>query len=629
MGRFSKGTNTVGRSYIKRDPVGGGVRLPRGTAGERPTDNTTGTLRFNTTDNRVEYYNGSSFIQIRDYDSGELVVDSNITINDNFIQTTTSNSDLVLDPAGTGHVRILGTGATIIANGTTAERPTGENGMIRFNSTTKGLEFFNGTAFTEVSTATASTSDTNNTSVGAKVAVTTATTVIDSFATTDFWTAHYEYVVFDEVNNEFETGTIHLIHDSSEAYMTQYGITHTGASPLMTFTADIQGGSTVRLLGAGVSNTSSVSVFRTALGDNSVADSSSDNTGVTLVSDLDSAQAVLDTTSASTYRGVQYIITAYNAGDDSSSGYEILKINAVHDGSTAYHSEYGRLSTTTAAHDSTQTDIASYDVDISGGNIRLLGTSFAANTVIKIYKRMIKDSESALTGDNVSIITNGDVDSAIENIDTFENSTDQDTTFQMQHYIATVKAPAGVGGQEYQISDIYVTGDGVGQSIAVHSEFGIVTTGSRQLITYSVDHDGTTLRLRGVGATTDLVVNAYRVGLKRVGGGVAASAVVLNTGDSDIGGAKTFTSAIAMQVVAGDPSGVADKAHIYAKDDATAEVFVRDEAGNVTKISPHNEQGEWEYYSRNVKTGKTVRVNMEQMIRDIEQLTGKTYLQSD
>ena len=71
-------------------------------------------------------------------------------------------------------------------------------------------------------------------------------------------------------------------------------------------------------------------------------------------------------------------------------------------------------------------------------------------------------------------------------------------------------------------------------------------------------------------------------------------------------------------------------AHIYAKDDsASAEVYVRDEAGNVTKLSPHNKQGEWEYYSKNTKTGKVVRVNMEEMVRDIEKLTGKTYIKEE
>ena len=99
--------------------------------------------------------------------------------------------------------------------------------------------------------------------------------------------------------------------------------------------------------------------------------------------------------------------------------------------------------------------------------------------------------------------------------------------------------------------------------------------------------------------------------------------------EQTITGAKTFDSALAL-TVGSDPSGVANKAHIYAKDEASsAEVFVKDEAGNVTKISPHNEQGEWEYYSRNVKTGKTVRINMEEMIRDIEKLTGKSYIKKD
>ena len=77
------------------------------------------------------------------------------------------------------------------------------------------------------------------------------------------------------------------------------------------------------------------------------------------------------------------------------------------------------------------------------------------------------------------------------------------------------------------------------------------------------------------------------------------------------------------------PSGVADAAHIYALDDsASAEVYVKDEAGNATKISPHNEKGEWEYYSKNSKTGKTVRVNMEKMIRKLEEFTGESFIET-
>jgi hypothetical protein len=75
---------------------------------------------------------------------------------------------------------------------------------------------------------------------------------------------------------------------------------------------------------------------------------------------------------------------------------------------------------------------------------------------------------------------------------------------------------------------------------------------------------------------------------------------------------------------------VTDSSHIYAKDDGgSSEVHVRDEAGNVTKISPHNEQGEWEFYSKNTRTGKTVRINMEKAIKVLERLSGETLIEQE
>ena len=77
-----------------------------------------------------------------------------------------------------------------------------------------------------------------------------------------------------------------------------------------------------------------------------------------------------------------------------------------------------------------------------------------------------------------------------------------------------------------------------------------------------------------------------------------------------------------------DPSTTSNYAHIYSKDVSnSAEVFVRDEAGNVTQISPHNPEGEWQYFSRNTKTGKVVRVNMEKMIRKLEEITGESFME--
>ena len=98
----------------------------------------------------------------------------------------------------------------------------------------------------------------------------------------------------------------------------------------------------------------------------------------------------------------------------------------------------------------------------------------------------------------------------------------------------------------------------------------------------------------------------------------------LNTNGNGIIGA------VQMEVLASDPSGVTNRAAIYAKDvSSSAEVFVRDEAGNVTQISPHNTEGEWTYYSENSITGKRFKVNMEKMIRRLEEITGESFIEID
>jgi cytoskeletal protein CcmA (bactofilin family) len=65
--------------------------------------------------------------------------------------------------------------------------------------------------------------------------------------------------------------------------------------------------------------------------------------------------------SVASYRSVDYTIQATQG-----SVYHTTKITALHDGSVAYYNEYASIYNSSAA--------ATYDVDISGGNIRLLAT---------------------------------------------------------------------------------------------------------------------------------------------------------------------------------------------------------------------------------------------------------------
>ena len=77
----------------------------------------------------------------------------------------------------------------------------------------------------------------------------------------------------------------------------------------------------------------------------------------------------------------------------------------------------------------------------------------------------------------------------------------------------------------------------------------------------------------------------------------------------------------------GTPTG---GAFMYAVSGTTGgDMYVKDAGGNQTKISPHDEHGEWEYFSKNTKTGKVVRIRMEKMIRKLEELTGETFIEEE
>ncbi len=59
----------------------------------------------------------------------------------------------------------------------------------------------------------------------------------------------------------------------------------------------------------------------------------------------------------------------------------------------------------------------------------------------------------------------------------------------------------------------------------------------------------------------------------------------------------------------------------------TGELFAKDGAGNVTQISPHDPgTGEWIFYSKNVNTGKVVKINMEKLVKAVEKLTGEKFM---
>ena len=106
----------------------------------------------------------------------------------------------------------------------------------------------------------------------------------------------------------------------------------------------------------------------------------------TVLGSSSSAQ-VVDTWSASTYRSVKYHL---QISDSTADRYRIIDANVTHDGSTAYISVFGGVDNGDGDGSSVY-DSMDFTADISGGNVRLLGTvNNTNNQVIKLVKRMIK-----------------------------------------------------------------------------------------------------------------------------------------------------------------------------------------------------------------------------------------------
>lgn len=97
---------------------------------------------------------------------------------------------------------------------------------------------------------------------------------------------------------------------------------------------------------------------------------------VTLTTAATTANQVLSSDSATIYRSASYKVQVTSA-----TSYQSCSINVIHDGTTAYITEYGDISTGAV--------LASFDADVSGGNLRLLTTPVNAATTYKVIKTLI------------------------------------------------------------------------------------------------------------------------------------------------------------------------------------------------------------------------------------------------
>jgi len=82
--------------------------------------------------------------------SGSGISLGNISIAGNTISSINTNGNIYLDPNGTGQIVAQGTNALTVPAGTTGERPAGTAGDVRVNTTTGNFEYYNGSAWIEI-----------------------------------------------------------------------------------------------------------------------------------------------------------------------------------------------------------------------------------------------------------------------------------------------------------------------------------------------------------------------------------------------------------------------------------------------------------------------------------------------
>lgn len=101
----------------------------------------------------------------------------------------------------------------------------------------------------------------------------------------------------------------------------------------------------------------------------------------TLTTTSTSSNQILDSVSASSVRTLQYIVQVANS---TTSEYHATSLMIIHDGTTVYLTEYGTVLSGNS--------LASFDADISGGNLRVLVTPTNASSTVFRFSAMTIES---------------------------------------------------------------------------------------------------------------------------------------------------------------------------------------------------------------------------------------------
>jgi len=287
---------------------------------------------------------------------GTTTVD-NLTFNDNIIGTS-SNADLNLTPGGTGVVNV--------SNLTIDSSINLTDNVIKVTRSNDDLTLSgNGTGSTQISNIDLDSGTIDHTVIGA------ATPAAGTFTTVSLTNTEINAGQLNIKDNQITVNTLNA----------DLEISASGSGNVL-----INGFSWPNSYAAGqfiktdASKNLSLVTFPILYVESDIADGTVTITG-------DSSTQTIDSFSASTHRSVKYLI---QMSDSTADRYALVEANVTHDGTNAYVSSFARVGNGQGDGSTAYQSIV-LSADISGGNVRLLGTvNNTNNQVIKFVKRVIK-----------------------------------------------------------------------------------------------------------------------------------------------------------------------------------------------------------------------------------------------
>ena len=467
---------------------------------------------------------------------GAILQSEGVKITDNQITSRRSNENLELFANGSGKVILNGISLPNADGGTGQVLKTNGSGTLSFLTSPILLGV---TDIQDNNVTISFSSETvidHVTSVVAHDRIESGTAVQNSFATSKYDSAWYLGVERDDISDEFRVVKHSVVHNNSDAFVSNSILAQTGTNNHITTTADVNSG-LVRLQGTGNSPENSMTAYRIGLGDDdSTGYSGEDEAAVVINTDIDSANEVIDSFAHGSFRGAKYYISVNNASKTELSNLEAI---VVHNGSAAYISVYNVVNTGS-------NDLITLTAAINGSNVEISAAGLETNLRVHAYRILLADNEADRSSTNINVIGNVTLPSATT---TFSTSEIDHVTAVGQHD----RIESGTAVQDSWTTSKYdsawylaVNRDESSNEFEV-TKHSVVHNNSDAFITTSIDaktgtnnHIITTadinsgsVRLLGTGSSPENSVGFYRIGLgddDSTGyAGEDEAAVVINT----------------------------------------------------------------------------------------------------